>query len=257
MGIIKRLLLIFLLLGGVAYAADQAIPDRTLLDAAPAENDEFAIYDTTAAAGRSITVLRVMEALESPLTTFEIHADNLPAGVAADVNSVGDCLSGACFDGSSDGGTTITIYDGDSHSGQIDVPNISGNVVYTMPASTGTIARSLPKKIASFYLEVPAVEDLDETITDGQDFNVTRVYCSTDTGTVSINIENGADTNILSAELVCDSNGQSSCASGCDVNTIQAAQDDMAAYAVGNLSISALASSPTILRIHVYGTPDN
>lgn len=63
----------------VAYAADQAINARTELAAAPAENDILPIYDTDATAGKRITVLHLMEALESSLTGFEIHADNLPA----------------------------------------------------------------------------------------------------------------------------------------------------------------------------------
>lgn len=37
-----------------------------------------------------------------------------PAGGSGDVTGVGDCASGACLDGSSDGGTYISLYDGTS-----------------------------------------------------------------------------------------------------------------------------------------------
>lgn len=56
-----------------------------------------------------------------------------------DVTSVGDCTDGACLDGSSDGGTYIRIYDGDSHYGAFDVPDISANVTYTFPAASATL----------------------------------------------------------------------------------------------------------------------
>lgn len=62
-----------------------------------------------------------------------------PAAGAGDVTSVGDCATGACGDGSSDGGTYIRFYDGDSNYGQISVPNLSSDVIYTMPDSNGTI----------------------------------------------------------------------------------------------------------------------
>lgn len=58
---------------------------------------------------------------------------------AGDVLSVADCPSGACLDGTSDGGSYIRIYDGDSHYGELQVPNIAGNAVYTLPAATSTL----------------------------------------------------------------------------------------------------------------------
>jgi len=93
-------------------------------------------------------------------------------------------------------------------------------------------------------------------------FTVTKVICNTDTGTVTINIEervsttpNTAGTDILSTDLVCDSNRQSSCASGCDVNTITNAGID--AEDVLALMISAVADSPTKLRVTLIGTKDD
>jgi len=57
-----------------------------------------------------------------------------------DVTAVGGCTGGACLDGSSDGGETIALYDGDSHKATIDAPNISGDITLTLPAVTGTLA---------------------------------------------------------------------------------------------------------------------
>ena len=60
---------------------------------------------------------------------------------------------------------------------------------------------------------------------------VTEVWCETDANTATINIQrdDGTPADLLSANLVCDTNpGQDSCASGCDVNTIAAAEDNIA-----------------------------
>jgi len=85
---------------------------------------------------------------------------------------------------------------------------------------------------------------------------INRVHCSTDTGTVSINLDvraiatpNVAGTDVLSAVLVCDNNTQSACASGCDVNTITAGS--AGAHLPVNLQVSATASAPNVVRIHV------
>lgn len=61
---------------------------------------------------------------------------------SGDVTGVGDCASGACFDGSSDGGTTFDLYDGDSHKATFAIADLSGDVTYTFPAETGTIVTS-------------------------------------------------------------------------------------------------------------------
>lgn len=63
----------------------------------------------------------------------------LTATGTGDVTGVGDCASGACLDGTSDGGSYIRIYDGDSHYGEFQVPDISANVTYTFPAATSTL----------------------------------------------------------------------------------------------------------------------
>jgi hypothetical protein len=61
-------------------------------------------------------------------------------GGSGDVESVGDCLSGACYDGSSDGGTYMRLYDGDSNYGAFVTANLSGDRTYTFPNYDGTMA---------------------------------------------------------------------------------------------------------------------
>jgi len=61
-----------------------------------------------------------------------------PAG-GGDVLSVGDCLDGACLDGSSDGGTYISFYDAQG-AGQLITGNLTEARVWTTPDATGTLA---------------------------------------------------------------------------------------------------------------------
>jgi len=93
-------------------------------------------------------------------------------------------------------------------------------------------------------------------------FTITEVACSTDAGTATINFNENVNTTpdtagtaILSADIVCDTGRQSSCAAGCDVNTIS-----NAGISAGNLisvMTTSVASSPAKLRIHIKGTYDD
>ena len=98
------------------------------------------------------------------------------------------------------------------------------------------------------WIEDPAVEDLDGLYYFMSASTVTRVWCETNAGTVDVNIErdDGSPANVLSAELVCDVGEQTSCASGCDVNTIQGAEDNFAQYSEFNISISAVATATRV-----------
>lgn len=60
--------------------------------------------------------------------------------ISGDVQSTGDCTGGACYDGSSDGGTYVRLYDGDSHYGAFVTANLSGNRTYTFPNFDATMA---------------------------------------------------------------------------------------------------------------------
>ena len=88
---------------------------------------------------------------------------------------------------------------------------------------------------------------------------ITRVWCSTDVGTVNLNFEerteaapNSAGVDMLSAALVCNSTTQTSCAAGCDVNTIQNQPVDQ--YDPIRLMIDSVATAPNEVNIHVEYT---
>jgi hypothetical protein len=56
---------------------------------------------------------------------------------SGDVTDVGDCTGGACLDGSSDGGTYIRLYDGNSHYTAIVAGDSSANLTFTLPTTDG------------------------------------------------------------------------------------------------------------------------
>jgi hypothetical protein len=64
--------------------------------------------------------------------------EDAPAG-SGDVTSVGDCTGGACYDGSSDGGTYSRIYDGDSHYVEFNPGNVTANRILTTRDAAGTL----------------------------------------------------------------------------------------------------------------------
>ena len=87
---------------------------------------------------------------------------------------------------------------------------------------------------------------------------ITRVDCSTNTGSITVNLDervlttpNTSGTNTLSAGLVCDTGNQSSCASGCDVNTIS--DSSIAAGVPYNLQLSSPSGTPGVVRVHITG----
>jgi hypothetical protein len=57
---------------------------------------------------------------------------------SGDVTDIGDCSSGACLDGSSDGGTYISFYDAQGAT-KLQVGDNSGAVTLTLPTTTGTL----------------------------------------------------------------------------------------------------------------------
>jgi len=92
---------------------------------------------------------------------------------------------------------------------------------------------------------------------------ITRVTCNTltATSTATVNFEERGETTpgttgtaVLSADLVADTNMQTSCASGCDVNTITNA--GIAARVPLAFTISAVANAPAEVTCHIDGTVD-
>lgn len=79
-------------------------------------------------------------------------------GGAGDVESVGDCASGTCLDGTSDGGTYIKFYDAQG-AGQLITGNLTGVAVWTLPDATGTVA--LTSNLASYVPYTGATANLN------------------------------------------------------------------------------------------------
>ena len=59
-----------------------------------------------------------------------------------DVLSVGDCLDGACLDGSADGGQYIRLYDVDSHYLELNPGDLTANRVIAFRDAAGTMLLS-------------------------------------------------------------------------------------------------------------------
>lgn len=65
--------------------------------------------------------------------------DTPGAGPGGTVDAVGNCAGGDCFDGTIDGGTTISFYDIDGV-GVLSNGNLTAARTWTMPDATGTVA---------------------------------------------------------------------------------------------------------------------
>ena len=74
------------------------------------------------------------------------------AAGSGDVLSVGDCASGACLDGSADGGTYIRLYDGDSDYTSLVSSNVATTTAIILPATAGTLYGSGADSISSANL---------------------------------------------------------------------------------------------------------
>lgn len=92
---------------------------------------------------------------------------------------------------------------------------------------------------------------------------VVRVSCATigSGTTVTINLSKraesspgGSGTDILSTGLVCDNDSQTSCASGCDVNTITSG--GLTSRQLVFLTISAVSGTPSSLIVHTEMTDE-
>jgi len=67
-----------------------------------------------------------------------VQARTFHFGGSADVDKVGNCESGDCLDGSSDGGTSISLYDGDSNKLTLSVGNLSADLAFAFPITWTT-----------------------------------------------------------------------------------------------------------------------
>ena len=134
--------------------------------------------------------------------------------------------------------------------------NIAGRSLTLNAASPDTLDAD-----AELYTDEKGVYIENSALDDTEVFNdlwffmntmtITYVWCETDTGTSTINIEDGGDNDILSSDLVCDAGGQTSCSAGCDVNTINGTYDNITGK-TEQLDLDILtASSPNNTRVYV------
>lgn len=108
---------------------------------------------------------------ESTGTQFEWQSCGSGSG---DVTDVGDCTTGACLDGTSDGGTYIRLYDGDSNYTEINNgdANQSADLKWVLPNSNGTAGQVL--EIASVASDTINLEWDDDG--GGSDTNSVKEY---------------------------------------------------------------------------------
>lgn len=128
--------------------------------------------------------------------------------------------------------------------------------------SNVNLVLSNDEQTKSFTILVPTAADtFTVKMAFAKAITITRFYCSTDTGTATMNAEeraeatpNTAGTDVLSADIVCDSGTRTSCASGCDVNTIS--NGTIAAHAPLAFEIVSVASAPQVVNVHIDYTID-
>jgi len=124
-------------------------------------------------------------------------------------------------------------------------PSNANEITLAVDRTKGTLA-GVPnsgdtKHWSPYWEECWTVFDTAADLTTGLDVpsiwhfqkhavKVNYVWCEVDANTITINLQrdDGTAANLLSADLVCDTGGQTSCASGCDVNTISTSEDDFA-----------------------------
>lgn len=145
----KRLLFLSLLL--IAAVSAWAVPPSPPVSLVGVESKvATATVATLPAAGTAGTLRQVTDGADATDCTVGGGATVVlcqDTGVAwtvvaaagsGDVTGVGDCTDGACLDGSSDGGSYIRIYDGDSNYLQLEVEDVSADYTLSLPPTIGT-----------------------------------------------------------------------------------------------------------------------
>lgn len=195
----------------------------------------FTAITNSAVVGAILRVTAASTYAWGPLDLADLDATT---GALNTANSVGDA---ALATGAVDGGLGGEIADGTVDSNDLVAANktLTKSITILDPTTGET-------NQAQWYW--PAAVTLN------------RIACSVDAGTsATINFDeraeatpNTAGTNTLSAGLVCDTNSQTSCAAGCDVNTIS--DTVIAADVPHNLQITAVSGVVGAVRIHLRGT---
>jgi len=160
------------------------------------------------------------------------------------------------------GGGTHPVEAGDYAAASIDGDDVNSNLAgrsLTLTAGspdTLDADTELYTRRKNFSLEDPvAADDAIIQLRIGEDVTFTEIYCSTDTGTATISFDhratttpNTAGTSIMSANLACDTGGET---------TTSFNDATVAETRVINLDIASVASSPTVVRGHLKFTVDD
>ena len=119
--------------------------------------------------------------------------------------------------------------------GSIDGDDVNANIAGRSLTLTGASPDTLDID-AELYTDQTGYKDLDPTVGSLDNMfsfmnaiTITYVSCITDAGTVTLNLEDGSANDILSSDIVCDAGGQTACAAGCDVDTIETDYDNITA----------------------------
>lgn len=156
-----------------------------------------------------------------------------------DVLSVGDCASGACLDGTSDGGTYIRIYDGNSNYAELNVGNISSDYIVYLPTSTGTLIHTEADPTVDTAGEILAI--IDNTALD---FGTGVLTATGFVGPLTGAVTGNADTATLAASSTQLAANPTDCSSNQFANAIVAS---------GNLTCAAIidADIPNTITINL------
>lgn len=125
---------------------------------------------------------------------------------SGDVTGVGDCASGACLDGSSDGGTYIRLYDGDSHYTALYAGNSSANLSFYFPTAAGAQGGVLYFSAANQLAILAAATAGNPLISGGAAANPSFLSIVLAGGTNTFSITNGTASLDVAAGITADIN---------------------------------------------------
>jgi len=150
---------------------------------------------------RYLVDLDVLPSDDDYVVTYD--ADNdvfyMSGAGTGDVTGVGNCADGACLDGSSDGGTTISLYDGDSHKLTIDAADLTADATIVLGSDTNNLTMTNGTATVDLAAGVDLNLDVDFTA-DGQKTTITGAgQANTITLNESFTIGNGTDITITGA----------------------------------------------------------
>lgn len=230
-------------------------------DAVALTTDTTGNYVATISTTSPLTGSSSAEGGTPTIAISDAQADGTTKGAAAfnasDFNAASGVISldytnGQAADGTHKGFLTST--DWGTFNGKQDVVTAGRSLTFT--GATIDADAELYTDSKNIYIDKPTTSDSNKVqLKFPTAVTITRVSCSTDIGTATIQFDeraeatpNTAGTNVMTSSLVCDSDSQA---------TTSFSNATIAAEVPMNLQITATASSPTMLRIHEEHTKDD